>query len=256
MAQFSQLIITKSGQELLAKVLVDGGKLEFTRICVSEAEIAEKNLEQLTELPEIKQESRILDIVKTSSSAVKVEASFSNRELSAGYFMRTLGLFAKNGGSEVLYAAAAEVSGHCFMPAYNGVTVSGALIQLVTSVGNAENISFEVDPAGTATIARLAEEIAKHNSDANAHADIIGKIDEKISNLLTKRIIATRERDPSKPDYGIGGSDEISAALEIGTFTGTADTTVVVSGVEYDALNLSHSGENVPDGNIIFNTEV
>lgn len=170
MAQFSELIITKSGQDLLAKILIDGGKLEFSRVCVSESAISEENLEQLTVLPEIKQESAVLDITKTSASAVKVEASFSNRELSAGYFMRALGLYAKDGENEVLYAASVELSGHCYMPPYNGVTVSGALIQLVTAVGNAENISFDVDPAGTATITRLSEEIAKHNSDENAHA--------------------------------------------------------------------------------------
>lgn len=213
MAQFSQLIITKSGQDLLAKVLVDGGKIEFTRICVSETEIAEENLEQLTELPEIKQESAILNIVKTSNSAVKVEASFSNRELTAGYFMRTLGLFAKDGESEILYAAASEVSGHCFMPPFNGVTASGALIQLVTAVGNAENISFEVDPAGTATIARVSEDIAKHNSDENAHAAIFGKISEKI----TADISAHNTNTAAHPavNYQIKGIKDRMRAIEI-----------------------------------------
>ena len=172
MAQFSELIITKSGQDLLAKILVYGGKLEFSRVCVSESAISEDNLEQLSILPEIKQESAVLDITKTSASAVKVEASFSNRELTAGYFMRAIGLYAKDGENEVLYAAAVELSGHCYMPPYNGVTVSGALIQLVTTVGNAEHISFDVDPAGTATITRLAEEITKHNTDENAHAGL------------------------------------------------------------------------------------
>lgn len=213
MAQFSQLVITKSGQDLLAKVLVDGGNLEFTRVAVSEAEIAEENLEQLTELPEIKQESGILDIVKTSTAAVKVEASFSNRELTAGYFMRTLGLFAKDGKNEVLYAAACEVSGHCFMPPFNGVTASGALIQLVTAVGNAENISFEVDPAGTATIARVSEEIAKHNSDATAHAEVVGKITEKI----TADITAHNTNTAAHPSllYQINGIKERVRTLEI-----------------------------------------
>lgn len=170
MAQFSELVITKSGQDLLAKILVDGGKLEFSRVCVSDSEISEDGLEQLSELPEIRQESAVLDVTKTSGSAVKVEASFSNREITSGFFMRTLGLFAKDGETEVLYAAAVELSGHCYMPPYNGVTVSGALVQLVTTVGNADNISFDVDPAGTATITRLNEEISKHNEDDNAHA--------------------------------------------------------------------------------------
>ena len=213
MAQFSQLVITKSGQDLLAKVLVDGGKLEFTRVAVSEAEIAEENLEQLTELPEIKQESGILDIVKTSTAAVKVEASFSNRELTAGYFMRTLGLYAADGGEEILYAAASEISGHCFMPPFNGVTASGALIQLVTAVGNVENISFEVDPAGTATIARLSEEIAKHNTDSTAHAEVVGKITEKI----TADISAHNTNTAAHPavSYQIKGIKDRMRAIEI-----------------------------------------
>lgn len=208
MAQFSQLIITKSGQDLLAKVLVDGGKIEFTRICVSETEIVEENLEQLTELPEIKQESAILNIVKTSNSAVKVEASFSNRELTAGYFMRTLGLFAKDGENEVLYAAACEVSGHCFMPPFNGVTASGALIQLVTAVGNAENISFEVDPAGTATIARVSEEIAKHNTDSSAHSDLFAAVKQTPKSFSVSTSSWTTL---SAPFAGCGFSAEIAA---------------------------------------------
>lgn len=213
MAQFSQLVITKCGQDLLAKILVDGGKIEFTRVAVSETEIVEENLEQLTELPEIKQESAILNIVKTSNSAVKVEASFSNRELTAGYFMRTLGLFAKDGENEVLYAAACEVSGHCFMPPFNGVTASGALIQLVTAVGNTENISFEVDPAGTATIARVNDEIAAHNSDENAHAEVVGKITEKI----TADISAHNTNTDAHPSllYQINGIKERVRTLEI-----------------------------------------
>ena len=182
MAQFSELVITKSGQDLLAKILVDGGKLEFSRVCVSDSEISENGLEQLSELPEIRQESAVLDVTKTSSSAVKVEASFSNREITSGFFMRALGLFAKDGETEVLYAAAVELSGHCYMPPYNGVTTSGVFLRLVTVVGNADKVSFEAEPAGTATIAKLKDEIAKHNTDKNAHGDML----KSIGNINTR----------------------------------------------------------------------
>lgn len=179
MAQFSQLIITKSGQELLSKILLDGGKLEFTKVCISDAEIALESLETLTEIPSVKQESAVGEVTVTGSSAVKVEVSFSNMSLSEGYFMRALGLYANDNGRSVLYAAAVEQSGHCYMPPYNGVTVSGAALQLVTSVGNAENVSLEVDPAGTATIQRLSEEISKHNNDENAHAELFAAMAQK-----------------------------------------------------------------------------
>lgn len=178
MAQFSRLLITKSGQSLLSEILTEGGKLEFTRVCVSDVEVPETELETLETLPAIKQESLVSNITKTSNSAVKVEATFANTDLTEGYFMRTLGLLAKRGEMDVLYAVAVETSGHCYMPPYNGVTVSGAMVQLVTAVGNSESVSLEVDPAGTATIARLNEEIAKHNSDENAHENLISTGDE------------------------------------------------------------------------------
>ena len=239
MAQFSELIITKSGQDLLAKILVDGGKLEFSRVCVSESAISEDNLEQLTILPEIKQESAVLDITKTSASAVKVEASFSNRELTAGYFMRAIGLYAKDGENEVLYAAAVELSGHCYMPPYNGVTVSGALIQLVTTVGNAEHISFDVDPAGTATITRLAEEITKHNTDENAHA---GRFAAATHTHTKSEITDFPESLPANGgNADTVGNQSISTSNEVGLrkiSAGTEDLTAGTSELETGTIYL------------------
>lgn len=43
------------------------------------------------------------------------------------------------------------------MPPYNGITVSGAYIQLVTTVGNADNVSLEVNPSVYATIGDINE---------------------------------------------------------------------------------------------------
>ena len=58
---------------------------------------------------------------------------------------------------EILYAAAIETSGNCYLPAYGGMTVSGAFIQLVTTVGNAENVSLEVDNSAQATIGDIRD---------------------------------------------------------------------------------------------------
>lgn len=149
MAEFSKLVITKSGQALLSEILAEGGKLEFSRVCISDVETPETELEALETLSQIRQESPVTDITKTSEQAVIVEAAFSNTDLTEGYFMRTLGLFAKHGEKNVLYAAAVETSGHCYMPPYNGVTVSGAIVQLVTAVGNSENVSLKVDSVNT-----------------------------------------------------------------------------------------------------------
>ena len=81
------------------------------------------------------------------------------------------------------------------MPPYNGITVSGAYIQLVTTVGNADNVNLEVNPSVYATIGDVLElrkmiselwdrvemdgvpweeEIQLHNTAPQSHPDLRG----------------------------------------------------------------------------------
>lgn len=179
MAEFSRLVITGKGQALLAKMIAEGCSIEFTKVSASGAEYTDAQLEGLTELSEIRQTSLISRITRTNEVAIKVEAAFTNTELTEGYYMRALGLYANDSDAgEILYAVTREVSGNCYMPAYNGVTVSGAYVQLVTAVGNAENVTLEVDSGAYATmgdIKTLEAKISELNGQlggAGASGDI------------------------------------------------------------------------------------
>ena len=99
------------------------------------------------------------------------------------------------------------------------------------------------DPAGT------ADGLVKaHDEDPEAHGELFGALEAK----YRRHVIATRVRDPSKPDYGLGGeTGPVTIALDAGPYTGGAEVTAIVSGVEYDARNMSASGEDVPDGTLI-----
>lgn len=191
----------------------------------------------------------------SSGPGREIVVQITNSGITEATRIKQVGIYAKTDGTPVLFAVVQDSDG-CIVPAEGYIGGYKLRLKFGVPISATEKITVITTPEGTASKDELENSIRAHNADPNAHADIISRIDEKISNLLTKHIVATRERDPSKPDYGIGGSDEISAVLEVGTYTGTAATTVVVSGVEYDANNLSHSGESVPDGNIIFNTEV
>ncbi len=156
MAEFSKLVITNKGQALLAKMIAGSGNIEFTQISASStAYTTDAQLVELTSLTDVKQTSLISKITRTNEVAIEVEAAFTNTELTEGYHMRVLGLYAKdpdNDEEEILYAVTREISGNCYMPAYNGITVSGAYVQLITTVGNAESVSLEVNQAAVATI--------------------------------------------------------------------------------------------------------
>lgn len=159
MAEFSKLVITNKGQALLAKMIAGSGNIEFTQISASStAYTTDAQLEELTSLTDVKQTSLISKITRTNEVAIEIEAAFTNTELTEGYHMKALGLYAVDpDDGEILYAVTRETSGNCYMPAYNGITVSGAYVQLITTVGNAENVSLEVNQAAVATIGDIRD---------------------------------------------------------------------------------------------------
>lgn len=177
MAEFSKLVITSKGQALISKVLAGKQGVEFTKICASSTTYTLAQLEALTALTNIKQTSLVSKVTRTNEVAVQVETAFTNTDLTAGYYMRTLGLYAVDpDAGEILYAVTIETSGNCYMPPYNGITVSGAYIKLVTTIGNAENVSLEVDQAAVATIGDI-QELEKEISDLRA---FVGYTDDDI----------------------------------------------------------------------------
>lgn len=158
MSQFSKLVMTEKGQALMAKMIAGTGDIEFTKVCTSSAEYQEDQLVTLTELSDIRQTSLVSGVTRTNDVTIKIEAAYSNADLTIGYYMRTIGLHAVDPDEgEILYAVTIETSGNCYMPPYNGVTVTAAYIQLYTTVGNSENVSLEVDPGAYATIGQIRE---------------------------------------------------------------------------------------------------
>ena len=162
MAEFSKLVITNGGQALLAKLLSGAEGVEFTKMCTSTTQYTEAQLEGLEKLTNIKQTSAVSNVVRTNDTAVRVEAAFTNEDLGVGYYIYAIGLYAKDPDiGEILYGVTIETSGKCYMPAYNGVSVTSAYIRLVSTVGNADGVSLEVDSGAYATVSDLNELKAK-----------------------------------------------------------------------------------------------
>ena len=158
MAEFSKLVITEKGQTLLAKMMAGEGNIAFTKVCASDETYTLEEFSELEDLSGVKQTSIVSGINRTNNVAVEIETVFSNTELTAGYYIRALGLYAVDpDAGEILYAATVETSGNCYLPPYNGVTVSGVHVRLITTVGNAENVLLEVNPAGLATVGNIRE---------------------------------------------------------------------------------------------------
>lgn len=152
MAEFKRVVITRNGQTLMAKLMSGTGTVEFTKIGVSSTTYTDTQLEALTSLTGVKQTAPITNIARNNNASVTVEGAISNEELTVGYYMQTIGLYAKDpDAGEILYAVTtASVAG--YMPPFNNRTPSGAQFKLTTTVGNAENVTLQIDPSAVATI--------------------------------------------------------------------------------------------------------
>lgn len=179
MAEFKQVVITHKGQALMSKLMSGTGTAEFTAIKISDVSYTDDQLEGLSSLGNIKQVVPISKVTRTNDVAVQVEGAISNTDLKAGYYMRTLGLFANDPNKgEILYAVT-SASQAGYMPPYNGRTTSGAFFRLVTTIGNANNITLQVNPSAVATIGDI-QDLQEQLNDLKG---IIGYTDDDIFGL-------------------------------------------------------------------------
>ena len=156
MAQYKSAVITKKGVALMGKIMSGKTKLNFSKICTSDTTYKQEQLAGLTSLTGIKQEALIADITKKNDATVQVSTQFSNTALKTGYYVRTVGLYAVDPAEgDILYSVCIvdeSVSTPDYMPPYNGVGVSSLIMNMVTTVGNAANVTVTVDPAAAATV--------------------------------------------------------------------------------------------------------
>ncbi len=174
MSEFRQLIITNKGQALMAKLIAGTANVTFTKVAASSTTYSDSQIPGLTGLSNIKQQVAVSKVTKINSVAVQVDAAMENSALTTGYYMNSLGLYAKDPDEgEILYAVAGANVG-AYMPPYNGITVSGAYLKLVTTVSNASNVSMTVDPAAVATVGDINALQAEITSSNPSSGQIIG----------------------------------------------------------------------------------
>lgn len=170
MAEFKRVVITRKGQALMAKLMSGSGTTHFTAIKVSDSSFNEDQLEGLTSIGNVKQTVSISKVDRTNNVAAEVEGAILNTNLTVGYYMRTLGLYAQDPDEgEILYAVTiASQAG--YMPPFNGKTTSGAFFRITTTIGNADNLNVQVNPSAVATIGEI--------NDLQKQIDAMKKVDE------------------------------------------------------------------------------
>lgn len=161
MGNFKSAVITKKGQNLLAKVISGNTVFNFTKIAITDNDNSAEDLASLVEIGTIRQHTPISAIVKQNNSNVKISAAFYNRALTQGYYVKTIGLYATDPDEgEILYSVSVadeSMATADWMPPFNGIGVSSLEVNLVTAVSNSDNVNVDVDPSALATVTQVRD---------------------------------------------------------------------------------------------------
>lgn len=161
MGVFNSAVITAKGQSLMAKVISGATKFNFTKIAVSDTDNSKADLAKLTGIGTVRQSATIASIIAVNSSNVKVSASFENKDLKAGYYVKTIGLYAQDPTEgEILYSVSTANESTAtadWMPPFNGIGSSSLEVNLVTAVSNSDSVNVSVDPAALATVTQIKD---------------------------------------------------------------------------------------------------
>ena len=163
----NDLVITAAGQQLMARMIAGTSTATFTKIQTSDHDYSGATLEDLTSLSDVKQTALVSKVERTDTTLVEVMAAIDNALIETGYYVKALGLFAKDSDNvEILYAVSIDTTNPDYMPAYGGKTVTGISYRLNTKVDVSSQVTIEVNPAATPTI----EEVDAIDVKIDTHA--------------------------------------------------------------------------------------
>ncbi len=167
------LIVTDSGNELIARVIAGETTISFTRIAVSDCDYSEIDVKQIKDLQQIKQTVPISKISRLDKNMIEVLAAVENRQVEEAYFVYALGIYAKDSNeNEILYGVSLCDENPDYMPAYERKVLSGILYRLDIVVGDSEQVLLDVNPAAVATtlqVEQIENDLIRHTQDREIH---------------------------------------------------------------------------------------
>ena len=168
MSKYNKTILTNAGLDLAARASSGKTKFTITRAATSTEKLADKSiseLQKLTALPSLMQYGEInnvADSAQDKSIVIGTELVFNNKDLTTGYNVNTIGLFAKEEGTnkEILYAITTAVEPET-MPDYKDKVLFKFNMTMFVVVGQTDNVSVNVTDNGVVTQQQLSDVIAK-----------------------------------------------------------------------------------------------
>lgn len=145
MADFKKVMLTNAGRNLMAKILAMKTVPNITRMGIGDG-TTRVNVEDMTEMVSMQMVAPVVDKRSEGVGFVRLTARFSNDELTEGFFINEIGVFAKDPDlGEILYAYTDVQSHGDFMPSIGGATSVTEEINCIIDIGNARDVILSVD---------------------------------------------------------------------------------------------------------------
>lgn len=189
MSKYNKVILTDAGLELASKAAKGKAKFTITKTAATAEKLAdksEKELQQLTELPNIEQYGEIKDVADTAHKGgvvIGVGLHFDNKDITKGYDLNTIGVYAREEGSdhELLYAITTAIEPET-LPDYQNEVLFDFNITMYVVVGRSDNVTVTVSEEGLVTDKIFEEKIKVLASKEDLTA-LSNRLDGNLSDL-------------------------------------------------------------------------
>lgn len=184
MSDYGRIVTTNQGKNMVTESIRTHSAIIFTKISLGDGLLNGETIETMTGLKHRLMDGNVPKINHLGNGEIEAVSTVSNSELTAGFFARELGLFAKLGeeGEEQLFAYTNAGSNASYIPPNTSVDEKMLGIQL--GVGDAI-VQVNYQSHLYITYEQLEDGIAHHNSDEHAHDNRFNAIIQKVNNMIT-----------------------------------------------------------------------
>lgn len=186
MAEFYSAVTTNAGISLVTDLL-EGEQIVFTKLVTGdgiyeESECERTNLQKMVGLRNPKQEFGFSDITRETESCILLKTLLSNAELTEGYRMTEIGVYAKKRGEEgegILYSLSVAKEADYF-PRYNGYAAVEIIEEYYITISDAAEVTIQTERGSVV----LLEDLEKFKQE----------IQDQIDNTVNKKIVDLQEQ--------------------------------------------------------------
>ena len=144
MATWNSYVLTEKGEALLASTISAGKTLTITMAKTSSRDYKNAVLAKLETLEDVKQEFKPDSISTVNDVTSKIAVTINNLALTEAYTLNTIGIYANNGGDDVLFCVATAAEAET-MPAYDGGVIKEIAAKIYITTSSSKYITIDID---------------------------------------------------------------------------------------------------------------